>query len=585
MVLPIFTVVLPLVVAAFLSLIVKGKPARYIALAGSLVSLGMVALLLSITSNAPISWFSLPGLSVMLTASTQPINLLLLQLIAAITPLIFIYSIGFMDVPSEQGRYYFEICLFAAAMMLFAIAGDFITMLIGWELLGVTSYLLIGFWYKKERPPLAARKAITTIIIGDVLMLMAALLLWNSYGTFSFASIISQGAAPLLPMAMVLVALAAFTKSAQFPFHEWLPDAMEGPTPVSAFLHSSTMVKAGIFLIMVLLPLFIAANMLPMLLIIGVITALIGVTNALAENHIKRVLAYSTIEDLGLMTVALGLGSLPAALTLFVVQTFYKALLFMSAGSIMRANNNEESITNLFVPSTSKALIIATIIGVLSLAGIFPLSGFFGKAGIESASNSIIVYAILSVIGFASSIYIFRWFLIPLRKQAQKRGVLANFRTLPKPMLAATYITAALVVYASLLYLGVLPWLSLTPAPIPIAAAAAETTITLIGLSVAYVAYMRLRLKKMSEAHRAAYLALYNNLAVNAAYSLIARLFNAIAWVVEGIDRNIYRAFRTGAISPILFARLLRRMEDGQANAYVAAFILGTLLLLIILVV
>lgn len=583
---PIIYVVVPLVAAAILSLLVKGKASGYIALAASIISLAIISFALTGSASAnPITWFTISNLSVALTFSLSQLNLLLLTLVGVITPLIFIYSIGFIDLPSEQNRYYFELCLFAAAMMLFAISGDFITMLIGWELLGVTSYLLIGFWYRKERAPEAARKAITTIIIGDVLMLSAAVLVWNAYGTFSFSAILSQPVPGIASVALLLVAIAAFTKSAQFPFHNWLPDAMEGPTPVSAFLHSSTMVKAGVFLIMVLLPLFAAAGMTWIFLIIGIITAFIGVTNALAESHIKRVLAYSTLEDLGLMMVALGLNALYAALALFIAQTFYKALLFMSAGSIMKANSNEEKISNLYVPSTSKALIIATLIGVLSLAGIFPLSGFFGKAAADAAAASLPVYVLLSIIGFASSIYIFKWFLIPLRGNIQKKSLLASFKTLPKPMLAATYITAASVVAVSFIYLGLIPQLQIPALHITALGAIAETIITVIGLSLAYIIFMRLKLKSMSVAHSMAYRALYNDLAVNKSYIFIARAANAVAWAIEGADRNIYRAFRTGALSPVVFARYLKKIENGQANAYVAAFIIGALLLVIMLVI
>ena len=285
-------VIVPLLIAALISLFISKHPkyVKYVALAASLISLLLILnAFVSRGSIQTATWFTLSGYSFTLTTSTMPLNILLLSILGVMTPLILLYSIGFMNLPTEQSRYYTELLVFAAAMMLFAIAGDFITMLIGWELLGITSYLLIGFWYGKEGSATAARKAITTILIGDILMFSAMIIIWSSYHTFSFALILQQSTTSgLMPIALLLIIFAVFTKSAQFPFHEWLPDAMKGPTPVSAFLHSSTMVKAGVFLVAVLLPLFIAYHMLNIFLIFGLVTAALGVLNAISRIQHKK---------------------------------------------------------------------------------------------------------------------------------------------------------------------------------------------------------------------------------------------------------------------------------------------------------
>ena len=216
---------MPLIAAAFLALLLNSepKPVKYIALAASVLSLLLaIAVNFNTVKMQSLTWFSLAGYAFPITTYTMPLNMLLLFIVAVMTPLIFTYSIGFMDAPSEQGRYYFEMCIFAASMMLFAISGNFITMLIGWELLGVTSYLLIGFWYRKEKAPTAARKAITTMLIGDALMLIAMLAIWNSLHTFDFIAVIRATPTASLQIAALLILVAAFTKSAQFPFHEWL---------------------------------------------------------------------------------------------------------------------------------------------------------------------------------------------------------------------------------------------------------------------------------------------------------------------------------------------------------------------------
>ena len=583
-------VIIPLVIAAFIALLGRDlpEPIKYIALIASLVSLALVlAVNFNTTSSQSVTWFYLAGYLFQITTSTAPLNMLFLLIVAVMTPLVITYSIGFIRVPSEQSRYYFEMCVFAAAMMLFAMAADFMTMLIGWGLLGLASYLLIGFWYKKENAPAAARKAVTVVLIGDVLMMAAVMMLWGMYHTFGFAQIMAAPPVPAAWLPMLLMLIAAFTKSAQFPFHEWLLDAMEGPTPVSAFLHSSAMVKAGVFLVAVLLPLFASFHLLNVILIVGIVTAIIGATNALAETRIKRILAYSTIEDLGLMFVALGLNAVVAAMMLFLVQTFYKSLLFMSAGAIMKANGDEDRIDKVQSGTAGRPLLIATIIGVLSIAGIFPLSGFFGKAGIEaSAAINIPIYLVLLVVGFASSVYMFRWLLLPLKKRfVSSRDVNPNFSFMPVQMLLPIYILAALVVAGSLAFVYLPGYLSayggiakiFTPGNF-----LAETAAVAIGLALAYLVYFKSDGKKLAATHSSVYALLYNGVFVSAFYILVAKFFGALSSLVDAIDYEMYRFVRAVAGGVLGFAEVLRRLESGRANEYALAFLLGIIVMIIL---
>ncbi len=578
-------IALPLVLAAFVALALRtGRAAGYIALAASVLSL---ALALYAVSGNPgpqdLAWFSVAGFTFSIETALSQLNVLLLLLVAVMTPLVLAYSIGFMGVPSEQGRYYFEMCTFAASMMIFSMSAGFLTMFVGWELLGITSYLLIGFWYWNEKAPGAARKAVTTVLIGDVLMLAALALIWNAYGTFNFASILNAGASATAGLALVLIALAVFTKSAQFPFHEWLPDAMEGPTPVSAFLHSSTMVKAGVFLLAVLLPLFAEYSMLWVLVAVGAVSALLGASNALAESRIKRVLAYSTIEDLGLMTVALGFGALAAAMLLFAVQTFYKALLFMCAGAIMRANDNEENIYQLRSFAASKPLLIAAVIGAASIAGIFPLAGFFGKVGVEAASRqNLLVYGILMLVSLASSLYIFRWLFVPLRPGA--RSVLkGSYNALPKSMLAPVYILAALAVSSALAY-AYLPAFLGGRLGADIFDAVLESILVLAGLGWAYLLYSGARSDALA-LHKRLYAVLRNGNAVNALYFGAAKSALAVSAAVRAADSSAYSFVRrtAGAVSGM--GSLLRLLVSGRADAYATAFAIGVLAIIVLFMV
>ncbi len=285
--LPIF-VFLPLIAGAFILLAPPFKWAKYIALISSLLSLLLIILVvLSPVSSYSILWFGVYHLNIYIAVATYTLNKILLMLVGIITPLIFFYSFGYMQVPSEQKRFYFEISLFAASMMLFAISSNFISLFIAWEFLGITSYLLIGFWRYNKKALSASRKAITTIIIGDLLLLIAIVGIYIQTGSFSFSALAPFSKTIWIPL--VLIAIAIFTKAAQFPFEEWLSDAMEGPTPVSAFLHSSTMVKAGVFLAMLLFPLYSAAGLLWVFLVFGIVTSIIAVTNAMSEYHIKRI--------------------------------------------------------------------------------------------------------------------------------------------------------------------------------------------------------------------------------------------------------------------------------------------------------
>ncbi|MCL5430269.1 MAG: hypothetical protein M1504_02205 [Candidatus Marsarchaeota archaeon] len=581
-------VIVPLLAAALLALPLKRFPniVKYIAFAASLVSLLLAYLVFSYGpfTTQSFNWFSANGISFNISIATLPLNMLLLMVVSLITPLVFLYSLGFMEVPSEQPRFFFEMSIFAASMMLFAISANFITMFIAWEMLGITSYLLIGFWYHKEHAPTAARKAITTILIGDIFMLAAILIIGTTYGTFGFSAIMGSPSSPALYVALSFILIAAFTKSAQFPFHEWLSDAMEGPTPVSAFLHSSTMVKAGVFLIAVLFPLYVKADMLGIILVIGLVSAILGATNALTERHIKKILAYSTIEDLGLMFVALGLGSVMAAMMLFFVQAFYKALLFMGAGYIMKANDEKEDIYSTYGSSTRKLVFLSIVIAAVSLAGLFPMSGFFGKDAVNSVASNMVVYSMLLLIGFASSIYIFRWLFIPLRKSYESgTEININYKSTPRSMLIPMFILAALVFVADYAYLK-LPGFLNGSYSIALLSAVVGNVIAVIGIIVAYRVYMKGFRAKLSSTNKMLFNVLYSSRAVNAVYLYIVGVTMAFARAVSAFDFSFDKSIYGLARSVITSGNGLRKIVNGQTNSYVFAFVLGIMFLIVLYV-
>lgn len=578
-------VVVPVIVAAVLSLLIGRRSriaAAYTSIAASLVSM-LIALYLVVYSQPLIhtfKWFQVGGYALSLATTTAHINMLLLLLVSIIAPLIMWYSLGFMDKKGEQARFFFEMNLFTASMMLFAVSANFILMFIAWGGLGVTSYLLIGFWYGKKLAPRAARKSITTIIIGDIAMLAAMIILWNTYGTFGFAQILGSAAAPGLYAAALLIVVAVFTKSAQFPFTEWLADAMEGPTPVSAFLHSSTMVKAGVFLSIILMPLFAKAKVLPVFLVFGSISAILGVMNAVSERHIKRILAYSTIEDMGLMFVAIGLNSLPAAIMLFVVQTFYKALLFMSAGSLMRGNDEQENIFRMSGASSNRLLFGTTLVGVLSIAGIFPFSGFFGKIGIGMSAPNIFVYLVLAAIEFGSAVYIFRWLLVPMRNPADQR-VSRKLKSLPRSMIAPGIVLAVMIAVADAAYVMLPKYLGSARTGIGILDAVVETIVVVFGFVVAYRIYRKSRRFVVRKDPSPV---LYNSRWVNSAYNGIAAFFLEVGAVLSYVDRGIYAGVYYAGRFVLYVGSELRRIVSGNVSVYVAGMVAGIIFLAIFVV-
>ncbi|MDP6101906.1 MAG: NADH-quinone oxidoreductase subunit L [Dehalococcoidia bacterium] len=315
------------------------------------------------------------------------LSVVMLGLVTFVALMVQVYSLGYMrDQEGSFGWYFAVHSLFAAAMLTLVLADNFLLLYIAWELVGMCSYLLIGFWYHRRSAAEAAKKAFITTRIGDVGLLIGILLLFNETGTFDIITIFhiaEQGGvgSGTLTASVLLIFLGAMGKSAQFPLHVWLPDAMEGPTPVSALIHAATMVVAGVFLVARIFPLFVMSDTaLLVVAVIGLITVLITAAMALVMTDLKRVLAYSTISHLGFMMLALGAGGFTAAIFHLVAHAFAKALLFLGAGSITHGSGQTDISRQMGglwrrMPVTS----ITFGIGLLALGGIPPLSGFFSK--------------------------------------------------------------------------------------------------------------------------------------------------------------------------------------------------------------
>lgn len=356
----------------------------------------------------------------------DPLSVLMVGLVTFIALGIQVYSWSYMAHEPRFGWYFAVHALFVAAMLTLVLANNLLLLYIAWELVGFCSYLLIGFWYEHRPAAEAAKKAFITTRIGDVGLLVGILLLFRETGTFELSAIFdaaggfSQG---LITTSTILIFLGAMGKSAQFPLHVWLPDAMEGPTPVSALIHAATMVVAGVYLVARLFPLFeLSGAALSFVSVIALVTALMAGSMALVMTDLKRILAYSTVSHLGFMLLALGAGGFAAAIFHLLVHAFAKAMLFLSAGSISHATDTLDirEMGGLWrrMPLTA----FCFTVGAVSLGGLPPLSGFFSKDEVLLAvldGRSPVFLGLALVAAFLSALYmaraLFVVFLGPLK--------------------------------------------------------------------------------------------------------------------------------------------------------------------------
>ena len=341
--------------------------------------------------SAPeLSWIDIHGtLQVPLGFVLDDLSRVMLLIVTGVGSLIHIYSLGYMRDDEGKSRYFAALSLFMFAMLGIVLANNFVMMFIFWELVGFTSYVLIGHWFGRDAAAEAAKKAFITTRIGDFGFMIGILMVWMASGSVVFDDIVAHlskitSNPTYLTIAALLIFCGAVGKSAQFPLHVWLPDAMEGPTPVSALIHAATMVAAGVYLLVRVSFLFQASQTALLVIAwIGTVTALLGGLLATQQSDVKRILAYSTISQLGYMVMAVGLTSNEAAMFHLFTHAFFKALLFLAAGSIIVSLHHEQNIWRMGGLASKLKITFATFfVGGLALIGFPPFSGFFSKDAI-----------------------------------------------------------------------------------------------------------------------------------------------------------------------------------------------------------
>src|SRR5713226_8643534 len=354
------------------------------------------------------TWIQSGSFQVPFNLLIDNLSIFMCLVITGVGGLIVTYAVGYMD--HEDGpsyaRFFTYMDVFVFSMLLLVLAGNFIFLIVGWALVGLSSYFLIGFWYHRRSAVLAARKAFVMNVIGDVGMILGTFVIFVTYHATTYAGVFSQltqctvGLCPAmlrvfrdsasLELAAFLLLVGAVAKSAQIPLHTWLPDAMEGPTPVSALIHAATMVTAGVYLVGRMHPIYdIAIYAHGAVAIVGAVTALFAATIAIVQTDIKRVLAYSAMSQIGYMFLAVGLGAYSAGFFHLLAHAFFKALLFMAAGNVIHAMHDEQDMRKYGgLWRQMRPTSIMFLIGCLSLVGVIPLVGFFSKEQILGAAFS-----------------------------------------------------------------------------------------------------------------------------------------------------------------------------------------------------
>ena len=364
------------------------------------------------------TWIASGPFTVSVAFLIDPLSLIMLLVVSGVSTLIHIYSIGYMHDDEGFYRYFAYLNLFVFAMLILVSANNFLLMFVGWEGVGLCSYLLIGFWYEKKSASDAGKKAFVVNRIGDFGFLLGVFLIFWTFGSLNFSEVFPLAAkypmgSGVLTAITLFLFLGATGKSAQIPLYTWLPDAMEGPTPVSALIHAATMVTAGVFMVARCSTMFVLAPIsMTVVAGVGALTAIYAATIGITQFDIKRVLAYSTVSQLGYMFLACGVGAFTSGIFHLMTHAFFKALLFLGSGSVIHGMHGEQDMRHMgglkkYMPITYWTFILAT----LAIAGIFPFAGFFSKDEIlfhSLVSGHTVFWGIATVAAFITAFYMFR---------------------------------------------------------------------------------------------------------------------------------------------------------------------------------
>ncbi|MGC1276394.1 MAG: NADH-quinone oxidoreductase subunit L [Planctomycetaceae bacterium] len=577
-------------------------------------------------------WLHAGGFDVSIDLRADAMTALMLVTVTFVSLLVAVYSSGYLHDDDGYARYFAEVALFVFSMCMLVLADNLLVLFIFWEAVGLCSYLLIGFWFRQPAAAAAAKKAFVVNRVGDFAFLIGLFLIWTTFGTLEMSTVLNEAAIDrvaagpngpaLITMICLLLFAGAAGKSAQFPLHVWLPDAMEGPTPVSALIHAATMVTAGVYLVARCTPLFMHAPEAQLVVAgVGAFTALLAALIALTQNDLKRVLAYSTVSQLGYMFLALGAGvvgekyataAVTAAMFHLFTHAFFKALLFLGAGSVMHAMGGVIDMRRFgglwrLMPYTHATFVC----GAAALAGAPLLAGFWSKDEILAvvakgadggpyATYFLVLLATATVTAVLTAFYIFRaYFLTFWGPERFPRSAGEHVHESPPVMTGPLVVLATFAVLAGLIF-GPTGWfaayLERTPGLPPAqphhidwAITADGTIAALIGFAIAVTMYMAAQTlpERLGRAAGPLHPLSYNRFYVD---QLLTALFVSpvrwLGWLGDKLDRHfIDRVVELVGIVPRLAGRGLRPIQDGLVPSYTLVMAFGVAVLIVSLMV
>jgi NADH-quinone oxidoreductase subunit L len=554
-------------------------------------------------------FISVGSLHISFGFQVDQLSALFLLIITGVGFLIHLYSTAYMhdEEPPHFARYFSYLNLFVFSMLLLVLGANYVILFIGWEGVGLCSYLLIGYWFKNVDYGYAARKAFIMNRIGDLGFLIAIFFMINKFGSVDFADVFGKASGVttgVVTAITLLLFVGATGKSAQIPLYTWLPDAMAGPTPVSALIHAATMVTAGVYMIARSHVLYdLAPVTQTVVAVIGLATALLAATIALKQNDIKKVLAYSTVSQLGYMFLGLGVGAYTGAVFHVMTHAFFKALLFLGAGSVIHAMGGEQDMRKMgglrkFLPSTHWTFLL----GCIAIAGIPPFSGFFSKDEILSAAyaKNPIYYVVGVLTALLTAFYMFRLYATTFR--GSFRGTHDQEHHLhesPAAMTVPLWILAILAVVAGFLGIPavIMPhahWLEGFLGPVVGESTVRElpagtewglmATSVVLALIGTFVAVSRFT-KKPDLAEPTGFgKVLANKWYVDELYNaLVVRALDLLAQFLVFIDKNIIDGIVNGVGRLIQYSsRQLRLLQSGQVGGYVLLMVVGIIVLFLV---
>ena len=563
-------------------------------------------------------WIQVGALRIPFSFLVDPLSSIMLLIVTGIGFLIHVYSAGYMHSDVGFAKFFAYLNLFIFFMLLLVLGSNYVVLFIGWEGVGLCSYLLIGFWFTNVNYASAAKKAFVMNRIGDLGFLLAVFFIYSTFGSVEFANVFPQAAllpsgSTILVVITLLLFVGATGKSAQLPLFTWLPDAMAGPTPVSALIHAATMVTAGIYMIARSNILFTLAPLtMNIVAIVGLSTAIVAALIAITQNDIKKVLAYSTVSQLGYMFLGLGVGAYTGAFFHVITHAFFKALLFLGAGSVIHAMHHEQDMRNMGGLKAKLPITFFTMLmGTIAISGLPPFSGFFSKdeilAHVYEHNPTLWVIGVIGAM--LTAFYMFR--MLFLTFWGSFRGTKEQEKHLhesPKSMTIPLVVLAILSVFGGLIgvpeVLGGSHWLAqfLSPVLVYTKAVSGEavpldhaTEYLLMGISVgaallaigiAYVTYVSRKVLPISDAENRSFLSKlsYHKFYIDEVYeALITRPLDAISTffykVVDklGIDGLVNGAGTTAKEA----SKTLRLIQTGNVGFYIFMMVAGIVALLI----